>query len=336
MRRLVVLALAGYVLIGATARADEPPRVEAARAAVRRGLVPILKSVAEYPKHRDCFSCHHQAVPTLALTTARERGFVVDADAIASVVEHTEADLRSALEDYRKGTGQPGGVIRAGYALRTLELGGKGSDEVTSAVAGYLLGRSTPEGHWGNGSNRPPSEASMFTATHLALRGLAAYGDSAMAERIAERRAKALGWLTRTEPKETEDRVFRLFALKEAGAGAEALRAAATDLLEKQNPDGGWAQLDGGDSDAYATGSALAALKLAGGWDAEDPGFSRGIAFLLDSQRPDGTWYVASRSKPFQPYFESGFPYGKDQWISMAASSWAVTALALSAGRPGR
>jgi hypothetical protein len=39
---------------------------------------------------------------------------------------------------------------------------------------------------------------------------------------------------------------------------------------------------------------------------------------------------VGSRSKPFQTYFESGFPYGKDQFISLAASSWATTALALA------
>jgi hypothetical protein len=43
---------------------------------------------------------------------------------------------------------------------------------------------------------------------------------------------------------------------------------------------------------------------------------------------------VASRSRPFQPYFESGFPYGKDQFISAAASNWATMALALAV-RPG-
>ena len=30
----------------------------------------IEASVQEYPAHRDCFSCHHQAVPALALTLA--------------------------------------------------------------------------------------------------------------------------------------------------------------------------------------------------------------------------------------------------------------------------
>jgi squalene cyclase len=97
-----------------------------------------------------------------------------------------------------------------------------------------------------------------------------------------------------------------------------------------QRPDGGWGQLDNLDSDAYATGSALVALYKAGGLPTANPVYQRGLGFLLKSQREDGSWYVKSRSKPFQVYFESGFPHGKDQFISMAASGWAVTALALT------
>ena len=83
-------------------------------------------------------------------------------------------------------------------------------------------------------------------------------------------------------------------------------------------------------SDAYATGSALVALCLAGGLATDEPAYRRGVAFLLREQRADGSWLVKSRSKPFQPYYESGFPHGNDQFISMAATSWAVTALALT------
>jgi hypothetical protein len=45
---------------------------------------------------------------------------------------------------------------------------------------------------------------------------------------------------------------------------------------------------------------------------------------------PDGTWLVKSRSHPFQTYFESGFPHGPDQFISVAASGWATAALVLA------
>jgi hypothetical protein len=36
---------------------------------------------------------------------------------------------------------------------------------------------------------------------------------------------------------------------------------------------------------------------------------------------------VKTRSIWFQPYFESGFPYGQDQFISAAGTAWAAMAL---------
>ena len=36
---------------------------------------------------------------------------------------------------------------------------------------------------------------------------------------------------------------------------------------------------------------------------------------------------MKSRSKPFQPYYESGFPHAKDQFISISASGWATATL---------
>jgi len=39
---------------------------------------------------------------------------------------------------------------------------------------------------------------------------------------------------------------------------------------------------------------------------------------------------VRSRSVKFQPYFDSGFPYGHDQWISAAGTNWAALAITLS------
>jgi hypothetical protein len=101
-------------------------------------------------------------------------------------------------------------------------------------------------------------------------------------------------------------------------------------LLKTQRPGGGWGQLDTLPEDAYATGTALVALHEAAGLATSDLRYRRGLAFLLAAQLPDGSWHVRSRSRPFQTYFESGFPHGKDQFISLAASSWATTALALA------
>src|SRR5262249_16453571 len=137
-------------------------------------------------------------------------------------------------------------------------------------------------------------------------------------------------WLTKTPAKDTEDRVFRLWALQAVDSPAKEVQASAQDLMKRQRADGGWAQLDTMKSDAYATGTALVALHEAAGLATKEPVFQRGVKYLLGTQLRDGSWHVRSRSRPFQAYFESGFPHGKDQFISLAASSWATTALALS------
>ena len=61
-----------------------------------------------------------------------------------------------------------------------------------------------------------------------------------------------------------------------------------------------------------------------------DPAYKRGVQFLMTSQMADGSWYVPSRALRIQPHFETGFPYGRDQFISAAATNWATAALALS------
>jgi hypothetical protein len=327
-----ILILAAF-LSAIPAGDDDSPKPEAIHAAVEKALPLILKSTAEYPESRDCFSCHHQAVPVLAFATAKERGFAIPVDAIKDPVEHTEADLRGSIESYKKGDGQGGGITRAGYALFTLEIGGIKPDEVTDAVAEYLLKKDESKDHWRGSSNRPPSEASEFTSTYLALRALAAYGKESQKDRIAVRAKKARQWLEATRPKDTEDRVFRLLALKTASSLEGIIRKASEELIATRRDDGGWSQLDGGKSDAYATGSALVALHLAGQLATDSPAYRGGLRFLIADQREDGSWFVASRSKPFQPYFESGFPYGKDQFISMAATSWSVTALSLACSK---
>ena len=81
-------------------------------------------------------------------------------------------------------------------------------------------------------------------------------------------------------------------------------------------------------SDAYATGLAMYALRESGTLAASAAPIQKGATYLLSTQRSDGSWYVRSRSPKFQPYFEGGFPYGQDQWISSMATGWATAALA--------
>jgi hypothetical protein len=159
----------------------------------------------------------------------------------------------------------------------------------------------------------------------LSVRALQLYGKNPE-EQV--RRARA--WLLRSTPETTEDRAMQVLGLAWANAEPAEIRERAKGLLAEQGPDGGWSQLPNLGTDAYATGQALVALQSGANLPASDPAIKRGIAFLLRTQFADGSWLVRTRSFPFQPYKESGFPYGKDQWISAAGTSWAAMALSLS------
>lgn len=319
------------IVIPATALAVEGPTPARIEGAIRRAIPLLEKGARGFAEQRDCFSCHHQTLPVVALETARARGFEVDPKVVKEQLDHTTADLKGAIESYRKGSGQGGGVTRAGYALWALEAGGATPDETTAAVAEFLLTRDAKKGYWRSSSRRPPSEISHFTATYVALRGLKAFATPEQKAKAEARVAAAREWLVQNRGEETEDRVFRLRALKLAGTSAEDVDEAARDLLDRQREDGGWGQLDvATTSDAYATGTALVALHDVGALATDAPAYRRGLEFLLTTQEPDGSWHVVTRSRPFQIYLETGFPHGKDQFISMAATGWATTALALS------
>jgi squalene cyclase len=332
----VLVALVAGSRLVAPLSAAEAVSEAAVRAAVERSLPLLLTAAVGHREQRTCFACHSQGVPLLALAAAQQRGWKVDEAEIARQTAHITAFLDQNREKYLQGKGQGGQADTAGYALWTLAAWQVPPSPTTQAVVEYLLQRHQDRDHWANSSQRPPSEASPFTTTFLALYGLNAYGTPEHQMRIAARKEQVRPWLIRTSPKDQEDRVFRLLALAEVGAPPSELKQAAQVLREAQRSDGGWAQLDHGEpadathSDAYATGSALVALHLTGQVQPDEPLYQRGVAYLVHTQKPDGSWHVVSRSKPFQTYFETGYPHRKDQFISCAAGAWATWALVLS------
>lgn len=317
-----LLLLPAILLAAAVSRGADDASL---RAAVAKSL-PLLErsSAIAITERSQCFTCHHTGLPVMTFLAARDRGLTIDAANLETQIRFTADSLARGRANYLQGKGQGGAAFMAGSALWTLMLGGWQADATTEAVVEYLLGHQQELNHWEPPSVRPPSEESPFSATYFALEGIRHYASAAQQSRMAARVASARAWLERTPPRNVEDKVFRLQALRTVGAD---VASAVADLLGAQRADGGWVQLETMDSDAYATATALVALHRAGGVSVSDAAYRRGIAWLLDAQRPDGSWQVVSRSEPFQTYFESGYPHGKDQFISITAACWATTAL---------
>ena len=224
----------------------------------------------------------------------------------------------------------PGGTSMTGMVTFEFAAENAKPDLLTDALVQNIAAQQQLDGSWhDDGFARPPMGEGAFADTMLAIRAITAYGPAGRKPELDARVARAAAWLASHTPATTDDRTMQLLGLRYAGADAAKLRTLARALIAQQRRDGGWPQTPFLTSDAYATGQSLVALKEAG-IPVSDPAYRKGIDFLLKTQQADGSWHVVSRAPKFQPYFQSGFPHDHDQWISMAGTNWAVTALGYS------
>jgi ankyrin repeat protein len=321
----------GTALLGADA---SPDRI---RDAAGKAVAAIQASQKVWAK-QTCASCHHDFLPVPALKAAREHGIPLDEAAFGQATVHAFSSLAN-LDRAVQYTHEIDPAMDDANRLLAASAAGVNPSVVTAVYARFIALHQKPDGHWDTGDARPPQSYSSFTATATALRAVQLYSHPSLAQDTRARIEKSRRWLESARPRSTEDRVQKLFGLAWAGAEASVRNKFAADLLATQQPDGGWNSLDDRPSDAYSTGQALVALSEAAGIATSDPRLQRGIEYLLRTQAVDGTWHVQSRLHPpapvSPPYFESGHPYGHDQFISMMGESWAVRALAAALG-PGQ
>ena len=300
------------------------------RGAVERALKRIEQGAVNYPKHRQCFSCHHQAMSIFSTAAARDRGFTIDEELLKRQIDFSLQSF-AKREKIAKGEGVGGANATVTYALQTFATVDHPRDETIAALVEFLLVRQRRDGAWPQVSNRPPTEAGIFTNNALALAVLKKYRptsqvDSELTKRIDNAISKGRTWLLENEPSTTEDKVFRLRGLVWGGCDADEIKTAQELVLKEQRPDGSWAQLADLGGDAYATATVLVALKHSG-VATDHPAYQKGVRNLLASQKEDGSWIVETRSRPIQIFFDNGDAGGTSQFISFAATNWAVMAL---------
>jgi hypothetical protein len=298
---------------------------EAAIQAVRT----LQTAEAEFFRQSACVGCHHQGMTMIATASARRAEVPLDERAAAESVKATAALWAGYAPGLIERMDSPGSPDSQTFSLFGLAEQGAEPSFTTDALFANIAAQQRVDGSWRlMGFARAPMEEGHFARTAMAIRALTAFTPPGRRKEMQERRARAEAWLSDTQPRTTDDYVWRLLGLRWAGGSPSRITNATRDLLALQRPDGGWAPLETMASDAYSTGSALWALQVAGVVTPDGAQYQNGVRYLLSTQREDGTWLVRSRAPKFQPYFESGFPYGDDQWISAAATAWAAAALA--------
>jgi ankyrin repeat protein len=276
-----------------------------------------------------CVGCHHQPLMGRAFAALRAANQNPDERLHRLFLNSMVATRPALLSGLPLQTARGGDYDEFLSQVPALAELGEPASASTDAIVHYLAGRQEPSGAWYiAGGPRAPMESSSISRTALAIFALKTYGWPARSQEFDERIARARTWLQAAKAGTSYEQADRIMGLKAAGVPENEIEKSAHALIKEQRSDGGWSQNPYLQSDAYATGLVLSTLYKTGSLKPGDAAYQSGVRYLLDEQRPDGSWPVSSRSPKLQPYFQSAFPYDHNQWISAAATAYAVMALA--------
>jgi hypothetical protein len=321
-----LLALLVAVLVGQASAQEPPPRPEVV-GTIDRGLAFLARDAAAWKSKHNCVSCHHAALVIWAMREAKQRGSAVDEPFLAELTRWV-----AESGDGKTGVPRPAGLPKALNAKAVwfaLALGADPKPDATLQQGLKLLLKTVASDQTENGSwaswpeTRPPifgnSDESMTALATLAVLPAAATGDHS-AEAV---RDKGVQWLTHAKTDDDPQSIaMRLVLWTRLGRPAEEWQPLVRRIRERQNADGGWSQAKDMASDAWATGQALYALAHAG-LKPDEPAIARARAFLIKTQRDDGSWPMSSR-----PILPGGKGSTSLIPITGAGSAWGVLGLA--------
>jgi ankyrin repeat protein len=309
-----------------------------AKTAAERSVALLETSSRKFFETSGCVSCHHQNITDMAVGEARARGVSTSTEHAIERLKMLSAGPPPELLYERMDIGVPEIFAASLTALAAVDVP---ANPAIDALVSEIAATQAADGSWhltGGINERPPAEEGAITRTALCVRSLKVYGPPGRVAEMKARLERAWQWLLAATPVTSEDQNMRLLGLHWAGTDTPTLKRLAVPILAAQRADGGWRQHEASASDAYATGQSLYVLSKTGALAPGDAAYARGVTYLLTTQNANGSWRVASRAPKFQAYFNSGFPYAGDQWISAWATGWAAMALAqtvpATTGRP--
>lgn len=307
--------------------------------AIAKSLILLQASMKDFGQKTACLSCHHEGLGRMATALAKDRGFKVDPALQQSQAGRLKGATTAMLPLHSQALKSPEAMkqlplieineVSAGYSWLLAGMASQKDSATpgTAAIASVLARLQSPEGNWSFSMPRVPMQSSLLTTTALSVKSLLAYAPKADVANTAKQVEKAKEWMLKSPAKVIDDFTFRLLGLKWAGATAEERKASVDQLLAQQQADGGWAQVPGMHSDAYATGQAVYALLSGGELSTSNPAVKKGLEFLVRTQDDDGSWFVNKRAMPANNYFPAAFPHGESQYSSFNGTAWAMMAL---------
>ena len=319
MMAVISTAAAGAVLPG-----QSQPTAHAAEV---RAVEYLAIEVPRWRREHSCYSCHNNGDATRALIAASARGH-----AVGDAIDDTLTWL--AMPERWDGSARRGGSedmplarIQFASALASMVAVERGTQDALDRAVELLVVDQEDDGAWRLSESQIIGGATFYgtsLATAMARRILA----GARTDAVQGPRARAGAWLSTTNPATVLDASSVLLGLEgDVDSAAVAQRRKALDVLMRgQGPDGGWGPYVTSQSEPFDT--ALAVLALAGvrkvdGLSAApyssrelDGAIDRARDYLVDVQRPDGSWPETTRP-----------PNGESYAQRISTTAWSLLSL---------
>jgi hypothetical protein len=296
------------------------PDAQAARKMVEKSLPFLEKEGVAWLETKKCATCHH--IPMMLWThyEAKKHGLTVnekamqrlEAEALKQYLGHPQ--FQPAAQDtsfFEKPLGP--GTVYLSLALRANPTPGEEAIKALERFSANFVKHQNENGSWTTKMNQPPL---IDEHDGITLAILLAMHDGGPKGQHAAAWERAVKWL-KDNPGQRDDTqvlAYRILVAQKSGDKAEAQRR-VEQLRKQQQQSGGWRQKSKLEPDAFATGQAIYALRLAG-VPSDDPVVRRAEAFLAATQKPDGSWLVHAQN-----------PRGHDPVISFVGTGWATLGL---------
>ena len=301
------------------------------RVSLTKSVAQLLPAASTFRDKTNCISCHHDGLPSMAAATARRKGIAIDEkldrklldDQIgffkrnaARVMSGRSGRWRRGVDGRLHAAGDGGGGLSGRHGDRDHDALADGP-----ADAGRELARQRPQSpaariqpHQPHGDGGRRTDAAYpLPGRRSDMDGEPAPGPPVAARGASRRRPKNTGcasWASCGPARRghASQRRSRPFAI-----GRKQAAAGRSSRARNRTPTRPASRCTRFTSPACPRQTTT---------------YRKGVAFLLGSQYQDGAWLVRTHSFPTQRYFESGFPFGRHQWISAAGTSWAALAIA--------
>jgi squalene-hopene/tetraprenyl-beta-curcumene cyclase len=302
-----------------------------AREAAQRGLDFMSRFAKEWSaRNSSCYGCHVHSVTLEGLVIGKKNQYRVlsrDLDEMIDAMRLQSNGIHSTTFV----TARAFGAVALARYDRWVD--GRYSADLLK-VAKMLTESQNQDGSVRVDDTRFPVESGVMQATFQAMQGWRqAFARTADDSWLAPMR-HAEGYIQKTAeswkepPQQLQDLNYALLGFTAAGVGAgENVAVKLTRfLLQKQNQDGGWGFRQ--ESDAFATGQSLYALRSLGRSE-KDPAVSRGLDWLMQHQQQDGSWGGAVST-------QGGSKLGEAMWAVLGLVSVDVMTVSLKGVEDGQ